>query len=249
MRMRAGRYHIVVPPDPMRLAPVSAAGRRRAILALLLLVPAASVGTFIAMVAAPGPIGQAVFLVAKAWLLLFPVVWLMAMDRVRPTLPRPSRRGMTAALATGVAIFLAIFAGYGLVGAAWIDPELMRRKAMAVGLTTPAIYLAGAVYWCTVNSILEEYVWRWFVFIRLELLLPRAAAVLASGLLFTLHHIIALSVYFDWRITLLASLGVLVGGTTWSWLYLRYRNLYAAYVSHVFADIAIFILGYWLIFR
>jgi hypothetical protein len=43
----------------------------------------------------------------------------------------------------------------------------MRRRAAGVGLDSRAIYLAGAVYWCTVNSILEEYVWRWFVFGRI----------------------------------------------------------------------------------
>jgi membrane protease YdiL (CAAX protease family) len=78
--------------------------------------------------------------------------------------------------------------------------------------------------------------------------MPRWPAVIASGLFFTLHHVIALTAYFDWRITTLASLGVFIGGATWSWIYLKYRNIYAAYVSHVFADIVIFAIGYKLIF-
>ncbi|MHC4769736.1 MAG: CPBP family intramembrane glutamic endopeptidase, partial [Planctomycetota bacterium] len=106
----------------------------------------------------------------------------------------------------------------------------------------------GAVYWCTINSMLEEYVWRWFVSTRCEVLMPRRLAVMAAGLLFTLHHIIALDVYFDWRIVVLGSMGVFIGGTTWSWLYLRYRNIWAAYVSHVFADVIIFAIGWKLLF-
>ncbi|MHC4103176.1 MAG: CPBP family glutamic-type intramembrane protease [Planctomycetota bacterium] len=39
-----------------------------------------------------------------------------------------------------------------------------------------------------------------------------------------------------------------IGGTTWSWLYLRYRNIWAAYVSHVFADVIIFAIGWKLLF-
>jgi membrane protease YdiL (CAAX protease family) len=109
-------------------------------------------------------------------------------------------------------------------------------------------YLWGAVYWCTINSMLEEYVWRWFVSTRCEVLMPRRLAVMAAGLLFTLHHIIALDVYFDWRIVVLGSVGVFIGGTTWSWLYLRYRNIWAAYVSHVFADVIIFAIGWKLLF-
>jgi len=55
-------------------------------------------------------------------------------------------------------------------------------------------------------------------------------------------------VYFNATVTALAALGVFIGGATWSWLYLRYRNIYAAYVSHVFADVIIFLIGYLLIF-
>ncbi len=78
--------------------------------------------------------------------------------------------------------------------------------------------------------------------------MPRWWAVVASGLFFTLHHIIALWVYFDWRIIVLGSLGVCIGGMTWSWLYIRYRNIWAAYVSHVFADVIVFAIGYQLLF-
>ncbi len=41
---------------------------------------------------------------------------------------------------------------------------------------------------------------------------------------------------------------VFIGGATWSWIYLRWRNIYAAYVSHVFADLAVFGVGWWLVF-
>jgi len=220
-----------------------------AILALLLLVPAPSIGTWIGMVAAAGtPLGKAAFLLSKLWVFVLPLVWLLIVDRERPTFPRPSSRGMAAACATGAVIFVAILVAYWLLGHQWIDAAFMREKAREVGLETPVIYLLGALYWCTVNSILEEYVWRWFVLTRCEAFMPQAVAVIASGLLFTLHHVIALDVYFDWRITTFGSLGVFLGGTTWSWLYLRYRNIWAAYASHVFADVVIFTIGWWIIF-
>ena len=37
--------------------------------------------------------------------------------------------------------------------------------------------------------------------------------------------------------------GVFIGGLTWSLLYLRYRNIYACWVSHVYADLIIFLSG------
>ena len=224
------------------------ADRRSALFALLLLVPVPSLGTWMAMVQSPGSAGQAVFVAAKIWLLALPLVWLVGVEGGRPRFPRPSTGGMGAACLTGLIIFAVIGCAYGLLGRHWIDADQMRERAIEIGLTTPLIYVAGALYWCTINSFLEEYVWRWFVFTRCEMLMGRRTAVPASGLLFTIHHVIALAVYFDWRITTLASLGIFIGGATWSWLYLTYRNIWAAYVSHVFADVIIFAIGYVLIF-
>ena len=35
---------------------------------------------------------------------------------------------------------------------------------------------------------------------------------------------------------------------TWSWIYLKSKNIYAGYVSHVFADIIIFWIAYQIAF-
>ena len=226
----------------------NANAKRRAILALVLLVPVPSLGTWMGMVAAEGPAGQAMFAASKLWVWLFPVVWLMLVDKRRPTFPRPAARGMAVACVTGVLIMAAIAAGYWFLGRQWIDAEFMRDKMIEVGLDTKGKYLLGALYWITINSLLEEYVWRWFVTTRCETLMPRKAAVAVSALFFTFHHIIALEVYFDWRVSVLASLGVFIGGATWSWLYIRYRNIWAAYVCHVFADVIIFAIGWYLVF-
>ena len=152
-----------------------------------------------------------------------------------------------AGVVTGVLMVVCIVGAYVLLGH-WVDTAVMVEQIRSVGLGTLGAYVLGALYWCTINSILEEYVWRWFVFTRCEALMPRGVAVVAAGFFFTVHHVIALAFYFDWRITLLGSLGVFIGGTTWSWLYLRWRNIYAAYVSHVFADLAVFGVGWHIVF-
>ena len=214
----------------------------------MLLVPVPSIGTWMAMVAAEGLVGQIAFGASKVWIWVFPVAWLFWIDRRRPTIPRPVARGMGAACASGVLIMAAIAAGYWFLGRHWIDAEFMQAKMAEVGLDSKGRYLLGALYWITVNSLLEEYVWRWFVVTRCEALMHRRAAVGTSALFFTFHHIIALEVYFDWRVTVLASIGIFIGGATWSWLYLRYRNIWAAYVCHVFADVIIFAIGWHLVF-
>ena len=222
--------------------------RKKALIALALLIPVPSISSWMAMVAAEGPVGQTVFIAGKLWMLLLPVTWLMLVDRKRPSIPWPRRDGMAAACITGVLIFVTIAMGYWFFGRDWIDVAFMQEKIKEVGLGTPLRYILGAIGWILFNSLMEEYVWRWFVVTRCETLMRRWAAVAVSGLLFTLHHVIALDVYFDWRVTVLGSVGVFIGGATWSWLYLRYRNIWAAYVSHVFADVIIFAIGWHLVF-
>ena len=97
------------------------------------------------------------------------------------------------------------------------------------------------------NSLLEEYVWRWFVFRKCELLMDRRLAVPFCALPFTVHHTLALTAWVPWQLNLIASLGVFIGGGIWSILYLRYRSIWPPYVCHIFADITIFLIGWELI--
>ncbi|MEM8494349.1 MAG: CPBP family intramembrane glutamic endopeptidase [Planctomycetota bacterium] len=221
---------------------------------LLVIAPVPLLGTTLSMVWFPEAAWAKVgFGVAKVVILLAPVVWLLKIEGAKPKIPRWSNRGMVAAHVTGALIFAVIAGAYYGFAHAWIDPSVMLEKVSQFGLDRLGLYLLGALYWCTINSLLEEYFWRWFIYERLRDVLPTSSlgiglAVFVCGLLFTAHHIVALSVYFDARTTALASLGVFIGGVTWSWLYAQTRNIYAAYISHVWADVIIFWIGWQIVF-
>jgi hypothetical protein len=224
--------------------------KRRALLAMVLLVPVPSLGTAAAMFWWPElAVGKAIFFAAKVWLVALPLVWRLMVDR-KPLSWSPARHGgFGVAIASGVLIALVIFGVYALASRSGaLDASLVADRAAKTGLNTLGVYLAGAVYWITVNSLLEEYVWRWFVLRKCEALWGGKVGLVVAALAFTVHHVIALAGQFNWGITLLASLGVFIGGATWNWLYLRYRSIWPGYVSHAIADLAIFIIGYRLIF-
>lgn len=227
--------------------PLMSAGRS-AVLALLLLVPAPTLGLLAALSFNPAPMGRGLFMVSKVWLLVLPAVWVRWVDREPWRWPRAPREGWGVGVGSGLAIGLGILAAYGLLGRHWIDVPHVHKVAEAAGLRQPAVYLAAAAYWCFVNALLEEYVWRWFVVGKCRVLMGPAAAVVAGSLCFTLHHVLALHAYFDARIAVLGSLGVFIGGVVWSLCYLRYRSIWPGYVSHIGADLAVFAIGYWLFF-
>jgi len=189
------------------------------------------------------------FAATKLWILILPVSWMMIVDRQRASWSPPRNGGFGMAASLGLVIAVVILATYwASLHGGLIDPESVALRASQTGLNRLGLYLVGAVYWITFNSLMEEYVWRWFVFRKFETLISGKAAVVATSLAFTLHHVVALAAQFNWVITLVGSLGVFVGGLVWSWLYLRYRSVWPCYLSHAIVDAPIFWIGYDLIF-
>jgi membrane protease YdiL (CAAX protease family) len=226
----------------------SATQRHRALIALLLLAPIPSLGVIMAMVVAPGPVGKAIFTAAKIWLLVFPAAWYLLVEKGRPSWSPPHRGGLAVGAASGAAVAGIIVIGAWLVGVQHMDLAPLRTEAQEMGLDTALPYLAGAAGWTFFNSLMEEYVYRWFIFRQCEALMKGPAAVIASAAIFTAHHVIALIQYLDPLLAFLACAGVFAGGVIWSWLYMRYRSIWPGWLSHVFADIAVFGVGWWLLF-
>ena len=223
-------------------------GRRRAITALALLAPVPSIGVIAAMVAAPGLFGHAVYLAAKIWILTFPALWYLVVERGRPSWSPPRNGGLGVGLASGFTIALAIVLGAWLMGVQRMDLGPLRSAVQEMGLGAPAVYLAAAAGWTLVNSLVEEYVYRWFVVRQSEKLFSPAGAILLSAVIFTVHHIIAVSLYLSPFHTVLASTGVFAGGVIWAWFYVRYRSIWPGWISHILADVAVFGVGWWLLF-
>jgi membrane protease YdiL (CAAX protease family) len=109
------------------------------------------------------------------------------------------------------------------------------------------------VYWPAVtvialfHSLFEEYYVRWYLVKGFETRLSPVASILIANGLFTLHHYIILSQFVSWPIVLFCGTFVGVGGCIWSYIYHRTGSLLGAWLSHICADIAVFIIGYLLI--
>lgn len=214
------------------------------ILALLLLVPAPSIGVLAAMIVFPDSTqGRTIFTASKLWLFVFPVLWLKFVEHGRFSISPPKNGGWLAALFSGIVFGLLVIFGYLGFGSSMFDRSLFTSRLMEIGLGSWPIYAAGAAYWILVNSVLEEYVWRWFVYEKCEALVRPRLAVVLSALFFTLHHYIALQVFLTPMLALISSLGVFVGGAAWSYLYMRYRSIWPGYLSHAIVDLFVFGLG------
>jgi uncharacterized protein len=222
--------------------------RRSALVALLLLAPVPSLGVVAGMVVATGPLGHGIFLAAKAWLLIFPAAWYLVVEKGRPSWSPPRRGGLLTGALSGAAMGAVVVAAAAVAVRQGLDPAELSAAAHGMGLGSASAFLAGAAAWTFVNSLIEEYVYRWFVFSQCERLLGGRLAIWAAAAVFTAHHVIAVSRYLDAGLTILASAGVFTGGVIWSWLYRRYRSIWPGWISHVVVDAAVFGVGWWLLF-
>lgn len=192
--------------------------------------------------------GRIFFAVCKIWLFVFPVLWYKFAEGGRLSLSPPRRGGLLTGVLSGIVISAAITAAYAVVGKGMIDKAVLEESMHKAGLDKPGVYLAAAGYWVLVNSVLEEYVWRWFVLKQCRVFAGSVAAVLLSSLFFTLHHFFAVNVYMGMLPAVLCSLGIFAGGAVWSWMYLRYRSIWPGWLSHIIVDVCVFGLGAVLLF-
>ena len=215
---------------------------------LLCVAPAPSIGAFLAFHGAAGPAGNAAYAVCKAILYGAPLLWWWRQPRPRPRPAWPTRTGLGVAIGSGLGIGAVILAVYALLPEGAYDPALLRKAATESGFDTKARFLAMAAWLCVANALLEEYVFRWFLYGRCRELLARAPAMLAGAAIFTAHHVIVLRAFFDWPLALLASGGVFVGGLVWTWTYERYDSIWPGTLSHALVDVAILTVGWHLLF-
>jgi len=234
--------------DLMRNRPL-----RLAMWSLLLLVPAPTLGTVAGMALSRGQIGQSIYLASKVWLAVFPLVWLLLVERVQLECARPTRRGLGVGAMLGLGISVSIVGGCAVVGRSLIDADQFRTLATRNGFGTLERYLVFCLYIVCVNALIEEYVWRWFVVRQWQVITTAALhgwlSVILSAGCFTIHHVVALALQFPWPIVLIGSAGVFVGGVVWSWCYVRFGSIWPGYVSHAIVDVAVFAVGWDLLFQ
>lgn len=220
----------------------------------------AAVGYFVGLASDEGTAGasnaafQAFYAGSKVVQFALPIVWLGLWQGQKLRPGRPSFAGLRFGLAFGLLVAGAMLTLYfgplrDTAMFAALAPRL-RAKLADFGAATPARFALLGCFLTLVHSLLEEYYWRWFVFGELQRLIPVGAAIVLSGFAFMAHHVVVLASYVPNALFMLSlSLGVAVGGMVWAWLYHRTGSIWSAWLSHLFIDAAIMVIGYDIAFR
>ncbi|MEM0896075.1 MAG: CPBP family intramembrane glutamic endopeptidase [Verrucomicrobiota bacterium] len=223
--------------------------RSRLWLALLpaLIVP--SLGALVYFVWFTGtPVGKVAMIATKAFGIAWPIVATLFILR-RPVWTKkkvhwPSTLGI--GLGSGIligALMLALAHWTPLGQYIFEAAPMIQQKVNDLGFANNFLLLALLISF--LNSAMEEYYWRWFTYGKLrEAMKSKFWPHFLAALAFTGHHIVVTLQFFPLPFVVFLCAGVFVGGMIWSWLCEKQGHTWGAWISHIVADLAIFLIAW-----
>ena len=200
-------------------------------------------------------VAMVVYAATKVFTVVWPVFVAFAVEGSRFARSGVQWRKHLAALPLGIMTGLLI--GSVIIGGYSFEPigdyargfkDEITTKVTEMGISEPVPYVVFCIFLAGLHSLIEEFFWRWYVFGRLIKVLGRGTAYLAASFAFAAHHYVLLGCYFSMVGTVIFGTCVAIGGALWCWMYRRQSTLAGSWISHAMVDVAIFYVGYRLIF-
>jgi len=109
---------------------------------------------------------------------------------------------------------------------------------------TPNNFIYVSLYISLMNSFLEEFFFRGFVFITLKKHTNKKFAYIYSSSLFAIYHIgMLLELFYPLTLALLL-IGLIIGGCIFNYLNEKNNNIYPSWFVHMFANFGINTVGF-----
>ncbi len=156
------------------------------------------------------------------------------------------KKGVLAALGLGVGVYAVILGGYFLLRNVFDFSQVAGSLTENAGVTKEN-FLFVSLYISFVNSLLEEFFFRGFVFRNLRTDTGAVFAYGSSALLFAAYHIAMMIGWFGFGLNALTLLGLALGGILFNLLNEKLGCLYPSWLTHMFANFAINTIGFMLL--
>lgn len=155
------------------------------------------------------------------------------------------KKGLLMSMLLGFGVFTLILGGYFLLSPLLDFTNVTGALQDNMGVNA-GNFVFVALYISIANSLLEEFFFRGFAFFTLKEQVGRRFAYLFSAGAFAVYHIAMMSSWFSVGLFLLLIAGLVVAGLLFNWLNERSGNIYASWMVHMFANLAINTIGFML---
>ena len=156
-----------------------------------------------------------------------------------------SKKEIIIAILSGAGIFTFILGAYFILGNLFDFSNIVSSLSENVGVNNNN-FIFVAIYISFVNSLLEEFFFRGFAFLKLKEVSTRKFAYIFSSLAFALYHVAMMIGWFDISLFILTIVGLFIGGIIFNYFNEKYKNIYVTWLIHMFANFAINYIGFML---
>ncbi len=149
------------------------------------------------------------------------------------------KKGIGIALILGLIVYGIILGGY------YIIKDIFDFSSIAKNLTSQTgvdknNFIYVAIYISLVNSMMEEFFFRGFIFKNLS---NKVFAYVFSSGIFALYHIAMMIGWFNILVFVLVMAGLIIGGMLFNFLNEKFNTVYVSWTVHMFANFAINTIG------
>ncbi len=153
-----------------------------------------------------------------------------------------SRSQFISAIILGIGTYILIVGVYFIL-TTYIDLSEIRELLYRSQDINKNNFFYVAVYISFLNSLLEEFFFRGFLFLSLKKTTTRPLAYFLSALAFAVYHIGIMSDWFNIVIFLLALIALFGVGLIFNYFNEESKNIYNSWLVHMFANFALNSIG------
>lgn len=186
----------------------------------------------------PGYVTKSIIKITVFLLIPFILNYLKGDGEIYEYLKAKDKRSLIGSIILGFGVYGFIMGAYFIISP-FIDMTIIKKELFKELGVSKANFIFVALYISFINSLLEEFFFRGFLFLGLLEKTNRKTAYIISGSLFTIYHVAVMDSWFQPTVFALAILGLFVGGLIFNYLNEKNKTILNSWIVHMMANFAI----------
>lgn len=170
-----------------------------------------------------------------------PLLFLICRKKLRDILRLGNKKSLKIPAFLGIGCMIFIWLGYGLLHSFFNSEQIL--AGLSAQSITKTVYPFVFLHIVLVNSFLEEFFFRGFLFRNLYQMGHKTTAYLFSSVLFSVYHISIFQSWFSVPVVLLCLAGLVLAGLFFCETDRRCDHIYGGWLIHLGANVGINVIG------